>query len=70
MNVAQVLIFLSNPDRMQEFLDSLDYGMWNEWDTDLVGGFNSGFGARELAAAAQEAGLLHLKLDEAEQYDT
>ena len=51
MNIAQVLIFLSDPDRMREFLDAIyDARTW-----DFSGDIQSLFDG-EWARAAEDAG--------------
>lgn len=67
MNVAQVLIFLSEPKRMDKFLGALNAHCWDEWDCGLSRGLEI-FEAEEIALCAKFAGLEMIRMEaEAEE---
>jgi hypothetical protein len=42
-------------DDTELLLSALDHGMWDEWDTSLVGGLSIGFGPVEVRVAVKSA---------------
>jgi hypothetical protein len=56
MTAADILDAMSKDDTLAEqVLHLLNQGMWDEWDTSLVGGLDMGFGGAELRIAARTA---------------
>lgn len=63
MNTSQILIYLSDPDRMAEFVNELDSAIWDDWDCGIYRALEV-LGPEEIALSAKNAGLYLLKQQE------
>jgi hypothetical protein len=61
--LSDVFEYLSDSENMEAFLDTLNVGMWDEWDTGLEEASKM-FGPMEFAIAARAASSFALYAEE------